>query len=188
MGYPQGHKEKTRQTIVQAARRLWKSQGYGGASVDKVMEEAGLTRGGFYAHFKSKEDLLVEALSEQLAADVIADLKESGVHDYEEQRGQILDYYLSQRHRDHPELGCPLTSLAQEAVRCGKGPRGILKKAVQRFSGWLSGERKQENGLAALSLMVGAITLARAMEKDDPLGADVLIAARRGADDLLGRD
>lgn len=188
MGYPQGHKEKTRQAIVQAARRLWKSQGYSGASVDKVMEEAGLTRGGFYAHFKSKDDLLMEALSEQLAADVIAGLKESGVHDYEEQRRHILDYYLSQRHRDHPELGCPLTSLAQETVRCGTGPRRIFKKAVQRFSRWLSGEQKQENGLAVLAMMVGAVTLARAVEKDDPLGEDLLKAARQGADDLLRRD
>jgi TetR/AcrR family transcriptional repressor of nem operon len=133
MGYPQGHKEQTRQRIIQAARRLWKRRGYGGASVDKVMEEANLTRGGFYAHFKSKDDLLTEVLSETLAVTTIERLRQEGVTDEKDLKKRILDFYISEQHCAFPEQGCPLTSLAQEGARFGKGPRRVLSRVVNRF-------------------------------------------------------
>jgi len=185
MGYPQGHKQKTRERIVLAARKLWKRDGYDGASVDKVMAEAGLTRGGFYAHFKSKDDLLVDALSETLAIEMISRLKEEGITDETVMRQMIVDFYISKAHRDHPDKGCPLTALTQEAARFGSGPRRVLADLVKRFSRWLSADgSSRENGLAALSLMVGAVTLARAIE-DESLSDEILQTSKKEVNRIL---
>lgn len=185
MGYPQGHKQKTRERIVLAARKLWKRDGYDGASVDKVMAEAGLTRGGFYAHFKSKDDLLVEALSETLAAETINRLKEEGINDEKVMRQMIVDFYISKMHRDHPDRGCPLTALTQEAARFGSGPRKVLACLVDRFSRWLAGgQSSRQNGLTALSLMVGAVTLARAIE-DESLSDEILEVSKKEVKRIL---
>lgn len=187
MGYPQGHKEQTRQRIIQAARRLWKRRGYGGASVDKVMEEANLTRGGFYAHFKSKDDLLTEVLSETLAVTTIERLRQEGVTDEKDLKKRILDFYISEQHCAFPEQGCPLTSLAQEGARFGKGPRRVLSRLVKRFGNWLGAEQDvshEKKGLAVLSLMVGTVTLGRAID-DDGLRADLLAASKAEAMRML---
>lgn len=103
MGYPQGHKEQTRQRIVEAARKLWKSEGYKGAGIDRVMKEAGLTRGGFYAHFKSKDDLLDEVLCENMVHDGLAYFAKQGITEPQDQKEAVIDWYLGEGHRDHPE-------------------------------------------------------------------------------------
>lgn len=184
MGYPEGHKERTRSHIVEAARRLWKVKGYSGASVDKVMKEAGLTRGGFYAHFKSKEDLLEDVLLENKVSDGLEILKAKGITEKKDQMVAVIDWYLDPNHRDHPEEGCVLTVLSQEMRRHPSGPRQRLSSLVTRFGHWLGGEKKQDKGYAALSMMVGAVSLARA--HDDPKVSDEILAqAKREVKSLL---
>lgn len=177
MGYPADHKEKTRQKIVKAARRLWKGNGFSGASVDKVMNEAGLTRGGFYAHFKSKDDLLVEVLSENKLLEGLEMLKAKGMDAPDMQRKAALEWYLSTQHRDHPQDGCPLTALTQEIPRLGKRSRRVMSNMIQKFAVWLRGDKQEASGLAALSLMVGAVTLSRAVE-DEKLADEILVEAK----------
>ncbi|NVK18956.1 MAG: TetR/AcrR family transcriptional regulator [Methylocystaceae bacterium] len=185
MGYPEGHKERTRTRIVDAARRLWKTKGYGGASVDKVMEEAGLTRGGFYAHFKSKEDLFEEVLLENKVRDGLELLKEKGITDTKAQMNAVIDWYLDENHRDHPEEGCVLTTLSQEMSRHRVKPRQRLSALVTRFGQWLGGETKQDKGYAALAMMVGAVSLARAHENPE-VSAEILKQAKKEVKQLIG--
>ncbi|MDV7339217.1 TetR/AcrR family transcriptional regulator [Terasakiella sp. A23] len=179
MGYPEGHKAKTRERIVLAARKLWKTKGYGGASVDHVMKEAGLTRGGFYAHFKSKDALFAEALADHRLIEGLKKLEAKGITDRKEQQRYVIDWYLDHPHRDHPEDGCVLTTLSQEVSRLGNEPRGVLNIMVSRFGRWLSGEKEDKNGLAALSMMVGAVTLARAVGEDEELSSEILNQAKQ---------
>jgi len=185
MGYPADHKEKTRQRIIHSARKLWKTKGYGGASVDAVMKDADLTRGGFYAHFKSKDDLLVTALHENKMLDGLKKLREKGIVDPLEQQKAILDWYLGVYHRDHPENGCPLTALTQETPRLNEKPRKVISAAIRRFGKWLSGEDNNKNGLAVVSMMIGAVTLSRAVGEGD-LSNRILIEAKEEAEKILG--
>ncbi len=178
MGYPQGHKEQTRERIILAARKLWKSKGFSAASVDKVMEEAGLTRGGFYAHFKSKEELLLEVIEENLAREKLEQWHREGITDIAELHSRVFDFYLSQAHRDHPDQGCPLTALSQEVTHLGKKPREKMGQMIRRFADWLSGEdQNRSKGLAKVSLMVGAVSLSRVVG-DEELSDEILTSAR----------
>lgn len=167
MGYPAGHKDQTRQKIIDAARKLWKTKGYNGAGVDKIMAEAGLTRGGFYAHFKSKEDLLSEALGENLLKDGIRTWMKMGITDPREHRKRALNWYLSLDHVKDAASGCPLTTLSQEAPRLGEGPKQRIAANIDGFANWLSQEDPSTPGYAVLATMVGAISLARAMEDEE---------------------
>ncbi|WP_417796574.1 TetR/AcrR family transcriptional regulator [Terasakiella pusilla] len=186
MGYPQGHKELTRQRIVEAARKLWKSEGYKGAGIDRVMKEAGLTRGGFYAHFKSKDDLLDEVLCENMVRDGLAHFEAQGIVELRDQKEAVIDWYLGEGHRDHPEEGCLLTTLTQEATRLDQKPRKRLTSLVTRFARWLKGEDEKSKGYAALSLMVGAVTLSR-MVDDETVSERILQEARVEVKNLLSK-
>ncbi|WP_135076515.1 TetR/AcrR family transcriptional regulator [Terasakiella sp. SH-1] len=187
MGYPAGHKEKTRNRIIAAARKLWKTQGYSGASVDRVMEEAGLTRGGFYAHFKSKDDLFAHALNENITLVHLDKLKEEGVDDFKEQRRQVIQNYLSPLYRDHPDQGCPLTSLAQEGARFQGAPQQAMSSVIEELVTWLSGGEKSNKGLAGLSMMVGALTLSRATHNTE-LSDKILQSVERELGQLFNDD
>ena len=122
MGYPPEHKQQTRQRIVESARKLWKENGYANVTIGQIMKTAGLTHGGFYAHFTSKEDLFAEAA---LDLDVIeryrAMLTEPGGTPLEVFE-MVMDYYLSTAHRDNPAEGCPLVALSDHRGTRGGGP------------------------------------------------------------------
>lgn len=184
MGYPANHKQKTREKILGSARKLWKLKGYDGASVDAIMKDVGLTRGGFYAHFNSKDDLLVEALAENKVIDGIRKMIDAGITDPEIHRRKSIEWYLSLEHCNDPGEGCPLTSLTQEASRMNGKPRKILSSMVKRFANWLSGEKEDRNGMAIVAMMVGAVTLARAID-DTVVAEEILSDAKRAVDKLL---
>lgn len=186
MGYPQGHKEQTRQRIIEAARKLWKSEGYNGAGIDRVMKEAGLTRGGFYAHFKSKDDLLDEVLCENMVRDGLAHFEAQGITEPQDQKEAVIEWYLGEGHRDHPEKGCLLTTLTQEATRLDPQPRKRLTSLMTRFARWLNGDTKEAKGYAALSMMVGAVTLSR-MCDDEAVSERILQEARAEIKTLLSK-
>src|SRR5271166_4690014 len=120
MRYAAGHREQTRARILRAAGKVFRRQGYHAAGVDKVMEEAGLTAGGFYAHFDSKEALLAEALT--CAAAGISHRRDIGLAGLpgDEWLDAFLGRYLSMAHRREIEDGCPLTALVSEVARAAK--------------------------------------------------------------------
>ncbi len=112
MPYPKGHKMKVRSKIVESAAQAFRTKGIHDVSVPFIMKGAGLTHGGFYAHFDNKEQLIAEACRYSIS-DTIALLQEAA--DQEEQCPHInvvIDYYLSPYHRDKTELVCILPDLS----------------------------------------------------------------------------
>ena len=181
MRHSPDHKEKTRAKILESAATIFRRQGYHATGVDKVMEEAGLTAGGFYAHFPSKDALLAEAL-EHLAAKGSSTL-ERGLDDASDRewvRG-IVDRYLGDSHRRRPETGCPIPSLAPEIGRAGKAPRQAFERLVGRLfakiAAHLPPEDAEERAIAITALCVGGMALARAVH--DPGYSDRILAACR---------
>src|SRR5271167_2520013 len=114
MRYAAGHREQTRAKILRAAGKVFRRQGYHASGVDKVMQEAGLTAGGFYAHFDSKQTLLAEAIG--VAAADIGERRESALAGLSgsEWLNVFLERYLSMSHRCALERGCPFAALISE--------------------------------------------------------------------------
>lgn len=185
MRYSPEHKQQTYDRIVERAARSFRKNGIDKVSISALMADAGLTHGGFYAHFKSKEDVLVAALERALSQTfsrlgTVADTPGGP----RERIGGILGEYLSVMHRDTPERGCALAALGAEAVRAEPRCREIIADAVESGAGLLGksmpGEAKQNRSeaLALLSMMVGAMMLARATA-GSPLSTEILAAARK---------
>lgn len=170
---------------MQAAARSFRSRGYRAAGVDQVMDAAGLTAGGFYAHFKSKEALLAETLGlslEQARAQLFSGLDDLDGVDW---LRAVVGRYLSRSHRDHPDSGCSLPALAGEIAREGRAPRQALQDYLQQLVADLAprapaapGLEPEDRVLATVALLSGALMLARAVP-DEQLSDRILRAARR---------
>jgi len=185
MRYRPEHKAEVRQKIVKDASRRVRAQGLSGAAVAAVMHDAGLTHGGFYKHFTSKDELLLESLSEgfeQIADSLVQAAQRS-------QPGTawktIVKAYLSPEHCDHAEAGCPLAALAPELARVDKPmkPRVVqqLTSYKNRILPFMPGRRaadKERAFIAIFSTMLGAIGIARILP-DPRARARVLATARR---------
>jgi TetR/AcrR family transcriptional regulator, transcriptional repressor for nem operon len=181
MRYAAGHKEKTRANIVKAAGKVFRREGYHAAGVDKVMEEAGLTAGGFYAHFVSKEALLAATL-EPTAAEVGGrrDKELEGVAS----RAWVeafIERYLAPRHMRNTEEGCPLPALASEVARAGDPVKASFEAVVRGFAArlmeGLGAQLSEERALAIVALCVGGLGVARSV-KDDALAERILASCR----------
>ena len=184
MRYQAEHKIEIHQKIVKDAARRVRAEGITGAAVSAVMRDAGLTHGGFYKHFASKDDLLLESLSEAFR-EIAARLTEAG----EQSRPgtawkAIVKTYLSPEHCDHVECGCPLAALAPELARADKAmkPRILeeLVKYKRRMLPLMPGRRaadKERAFFAIFSTMIGAVAIARILP-DQAARASVLASAR----------
>jgi TetR/AcrR family transcriptional repressor of nem operon len=170
---PGSNKAETHERIVKTAAREIRAHGYDGASVADVMKQAGLTHGGFYAHFESREAMLEEAL-DCAAGEGRARLTAVG-EQAEPGRGlqAIAASYLSDRHVEHPESGCSLAALGSETRRQSPALRRIATRQVRGLAGLLAAQLpggdtpdNRERALAMLSAMVGALSLSRVV--DDP--------------------
>lgn len=189
MDTPAGRKAQTHDRIVQAASRAIRRQGYGGIGVADLMKEAGLTHGGFYAHFDSKTDLLAE-VAETTGAESLARLSRIAARAPDgDGFTAIVDAYLSPKHVASPDTGCPVAALGSELPRQAAPVRRAatqrMKEVVdllgRQLPGWAEGAGR-EQALAAYCTLVGALTIARAV--DDPEMAEAVCAAARTA--LLG--
>ena len=167
MGYPPEHKQQTRARIVESARRLWKAKGYANVSIGEIMKDAGLTHGGFYAHFQSKEELFAEAALDTAVLERYRALRADPLVPTLAVFESVLDTYLSAGHRDNPAEGCPLVALSEDAWRMGKGVQAAYTQLAQYASAQMA-ELLGDEALshAALAAMVGAIQIARGV--DDP--------------------
>jgi TetR/AcrR family transcriptional regulator, transcriptional repressor for nem operon len=166
---------ENRRTILDAAGRLFRERGFEAVTVAEIMQAAGLTHGGFYGYFESKDDLIAETLAEALTRTTTGPLNDLSAYATE---------YLSRAHRDDLGRGCPTAALAAETIRQAGGARTELtrglRQQIERFSRVASGEdsaQKRQTAIGSWAAMVGAMILARA--SDDPkLSNEVLDQTR----------
>lgn len=166
-----------REAIVTAAAAMFRQYGFDGVGLDDIMGQAGLTHGGFYRHFASKEDLAAEAVSHGLAASA---QRQAGLKSLE----AFLKSYLSSAHRENVQGGCVLAALGGDIARGGDGPRRVLTEALQaqisRLAGWVGGRgeaARRRRAVSTLAAMVGALVLARAVD-DTALSEEILSVTR----------
>ncbi|WP_263260897.1 TetR/AcrR family transcriptional regulator [Pseudomonas sp. RIT-PI-S] len=178
MRYSQDHKAQTYERIVKEASARFRRDGIAGTGLQPLMKALGLTHGGFYAHFASKQALVETALRDASAQmdQVTADAARS-----EAPVATLIDRYLSKAHRDHPEQGCPLPTIAAELGQRGE-PSDIADGAVlsrlEMIAQNLSGDDSQAHASVILSALIGALVLSRSV-KDAALSERILEDAKR---------
>lgn len=191
MRYGPDHKPESRDRILKAAAQQIRAKGPHKIAVNEVMSAAGLTHGAFYAHFDSKEELVAEAVTamfndaRQRARRLEAVLAEDDARLPAALR-TYLQGYLSPRHRDGPDLGCPLPSLAADIARTGGRARENFVAGMERMTagiaaalGRMRRARPEAQARAVVAQMVGAVGLARAIgpgAKSDMILSDCLDA------------
>jgi TetR/AcrR family transcriptional repressor of nem operon len=174
MRYTSNHKAETRQRIIGEAARRFRKDGIEGTGLVPLMKALGLTHGGFYAHFESK-DALVQASLDAAAEQTLA--RWPAPRDDAERRDFIAGY-LSAEHRDNASEGCPLTSLSAE-LGLRDQASATTDMVVARLSEYVDNcttvAAPADQGLVALAAMVGALVLSRAVA--DPAMSDRILAA-----------
>jgi len=175
---------ENREKIVAAASSLFREKGFDGAAVADLTRAAGLTHGGFYGHFESKDALVAEALSRVLAGS-IQRWTRYGEEDPEGALARIVGRYLSAESRDNPSGACAVPSLGAEVARQGPEARraftgGVagLIDALSRIMRRRGEEKRREAAMATLAALVGAVVLARAVD-DRGLSNDILSATAK---------
>jgi TetR/AcrR family transcriptional regulator, transcriptional repressor for nem operon len=185
MPYTPEHKRETHQKILESARRLFNKSGFSEVSIDEVMEHAGLTRGGFYRHFRDKDELYVEAIRRFLCTDAPKPWQRKLDHARAagKPRGQrVIDAYFSRDHFDDRETCCPLIALPSEVKAAY---REVLEKLLEILEADLKESQRRERALAIVALCVGGVVAAKCV--DDPRLADELRrAAHRQALRIAG--
>lgn len=167
-------KARTRARILDEAASAMREHGPDGIGVAAVMKRAGLTHGGFYAHFKNRDDLVAHAVDRMFLES--AALLDHHLHNSDARTGlrRFIDYYLSDQALKAPDKGCPLPSLSGSAPRMPVAARRVFEKGIAAFKATLE-HALHELGLpgpaslasSVLSEMVGAMALARAFDDDD---------------------
>jgi TetR/AcrR family transcriptional regulator, transcriptional repressor for nem operon len=161
-------KQKSREAIAASASALLRERGIKASSVMDVMKGAGLTVGGFYSHYDSKDELFVETLR-NAAASNWAHLLQTAKGDSPRSRTlSVLREYLSRKHRDNKETGCLLPSTAPEVARQGEPYRSALEQELSAFVDSFAkmidaGRGSREKALGLIALMYGALSLSRAV-------------------------
>ena len=167
---------ESRARIVETASRLFREKGFDGVGLDAIMNEAGLTHGGFYGHFTCKEDLAAEAVAYAWEKSAELQRQYTNVADF-------VSDYLSESHFADRANGCPLVALGGEMARRSKGVRSAATSNVRSQLEWLAGLFKgtaavrRRRAITTLAGVVGALTLARAVE-DPALSEEILSTAR----------
>ena len=173
--------------IVDSAARLYREKGLSGVGVAEITRDAGLTHGGLYRHFASKDALAREACLRAFEWTItpLDGLEQDSEASSSARLQAMVDSYLSTSHRDHPGEGCPAAALATDAARAGPEMSEVfaqgVERNIQRFMRVLEGEPapKRARTMVMLSGMVGALVLARATAAGNPaLSAEILQTLR----------
>lgn len=169
MPWPSEHRSESRDRILRSAERLFTESGFDNVSIDQVMQNAGMTRGAFYSHFKSKRDLYSEAIlsgAYRMAAQHPADVE------------QLIRRYLSVEHL-RPEMGsCPLAFLVSDISQRDDQVRETYTRIFNGLAGKISGSKEPsptDEVLRTLVLMVGGVAVSRAVS--DPVLAERILSA-----------
>ena len=175
---------QNRERIIEVAAKLFRERGFDGVGVADLMKSAGLTHGGVYGHFASKEDLMAQACARAMEGS-LGVLQQAAEHSGENAFAAVATAYLSPAHRDQPNEGCVLAALGAEAARRGSPVRGAFTQGVRsvvdaltRLAPGKSKRLQRERALATVASMVGALVLARAVD-DAELSDEVLQSALR---------
>jgi AcrR family transcriptional regulator len=194
MPYSTEHKARTRTRIIESARRLFNRHGFSEVSIDDVMADAGLTRGGFYKHFTAKEDLYQVAVLQFICAERPEPWQMQ--HISPDARGEnlarmIVDAYLSDEHFEDREASCPMIALPSDVSR-GNGMvkeafRQVMEMMVGAFTGMTPSGKldARERSLALVAQVVGGMVLARALD-DRTLSDEVREATRKQVYETTG--
>ncbi len=184
MRYDSEHKERTRQRVLSEAAAAIRAVGPDGIGVAGLMAKAGLTHGAFYAHFQSKDDLVAQAIAQMFDESYQRFLARTEHPDPAVALERFIDNYLSARHRDHPQHGCPMPSLTGELARLPGPARENFTAGLHRLTSSIA-KRIRELGRpdadrlasSVVAEMVGALSLARAVA--EPSASDVLLETSR---------
>ena len=179
MGYSQAQKEKTHKRIVAIASKRFREKGLAGFGIAELMKEAGLTVGGFYKHFDSRDELVVEALSDAFGVwQRQKDTAESSGQSLSFEK--LIDDYVNDVHRKNPGAGCAFSALAPDIARSDKRTRALtsdqVKADLDLIAGLLPGRNKRaarSKAILTFSALVGAMSLARAVS-DEALSHEIL--------------
>ncbi len=193
MPYPAGHRERVRQKIVESARRLFNRRGFESVSVDSIMSDAGLTRGGFYSYFESKSDLYAEVLGcfftdpnwKSRWEGVEVDLASADAGP------QIVRAYLSRQHFDDVENSCPMVALPSDVARSDGRVKAAFETVFRAMVAVLgrdvrdSVQPRESTAMAIAALCIGGMVVARSMN-NRALGDRIRDAATNVALELGG--
>ena len=182
MGHSKAEKTKTHKRIVAIASKKFREEGLAGVGIADLMKEAGLTVGGFYKHFDSRDDLVAEAVGSALGAwkrQVDAAASGGPPVTYE----SLVDDYLNKAHRDHPGTGCPVGALAGDIARSDKQTRAVvtrqIREDIELVATLICGTNEKNKGgarsqaILTYCALVGAIGVARAVS-DQQLSREIL--------------
>ena len=179
-------KAKTHERIVEVASKRIREQGLDGPAVAEIMHAAGLTHGGFYKHFESRDDVIAEATDRALAH------SDRHVHeltdDAQDPLAAFVDWYLSAEHRDDPASGCAVPALGDDVRRADERLRSAYSRQVERYLEHVErflggGDDARQRATLAVSALVGAIVLARALD-DQARSDEILNAVIKGISEL----
>jgi len=185
MGHSKADKDESHDRIVQVAAARFRETGVDGVGVADLMKEAGLTHGGFYRHFDSRDELVAEAIERALqdggrAVEAVTNSKQSPLT-------ALVDAYLSTAHRDGLATSCAVTTLAGDVARSNDRARSAYTRQVGTYLELLirlippdKHRSRRTKAIAALSTLVGAVSMARAVN-DERLSREILKSA---ADEL----
>lgn len=183
MPYSRKHKEQTKQRIINCAQKLFKTHGYKNVSIDQIMAEANLTRGGFYAHFKSKKSLVTACLQSSDGRQFLMALMPTGKADtYETCIEKLLTGYLSVHHRDNPAIGCPVAALGNSAEHVGGDASSAYASLVEGMASSLQSKllttMPVDQIYAVISQAVGCLNMARATIERPDLSLKILVSGQ----------
>ncbi len=185
MRYPPAHKQATRRRILDAASQAFRERGVAETGVDEVMRRAGLTHGGFYAHFQDKTELIAEACAAAFD-DAVPNLERIAAASTPAARARLLiDSYLGSRHRDNRGSGCLVVSVGADMARLRGAARVGYARGFAQHIGRLSAAlrlcvdpgRNRERVTQLMSSLVGGLLFARAI--DDAVQSDAMLHAMR---------
>jgi TetR/AcrR family transcriptional regulator, transcriptional repressor for nem operon len=168
MRYDPEHKTRTRERIVRNAARKLRTDGLSGPGVASVMKSSGLTVGGFYKHFRSKDELLADAIAQGFSE--LSEKVSSSLHHVppQDRWKEVVRWYLSPEHCDHPGAGCPVVTLAPEIARAKlsirKRTADLMKELMDRWVVFMPGvtaKQRERNFFVIFSAMAGAVAVAR---------------------------
>ncbi len=185
--------QENRSSVIATASRLFRERGFDGIGLAGLMKAAGLTHGGFYKQFSSKEDLEVLASARALKgnADAWSRIVE-GAPDHP--LAALVDFYLSDTHRDSTGEGCAFAALGTDAVRHGPALRQTFQQGLEAYLDVIDAalseapdEATRDASIATFSSMVGALLLARAVD-DEALSKRILKAAAQDLHERINAD
>jgi TetR/AcrR family transcriptional regulator, transcriptional repressor for nem operon len=190
--------EANRETVIDVASRLFRERGFDGIGLKDLMKGAGLTQGGFYKQFESKDDLAAQA-SRRALESAISRWSAAAAANPKDPLGAVMAFYLSMDHREERMEGCPIVALGSDAARQGAGVKASFEAGIReylellgRWVGEADGEEPSGKAMAILSTMVGAVLLSRAVNDEHlskrflQAAAESVMAASSAGDAQLG--